>query len=97
MKHNKTLGKSCSDIVQEMHISETAIVPMRIAFYKSWNEIIGLSYPSIISQVTHLRKSGREGKILVIPIANFFDDFDTQTILPSIISKLVSFSFLCKD
>lgn len=78
-----------------MHdISETAVVPMRIAFFKSWNETVGLSYPSIKTQIANLRKAGREGTILVVPIANLFDDFDTQTILPSIISDLVGFSYI---
>lgn len=62
-------------------------VPWRIAFYSPWDQVWpALTRQTIPNQVKNLRKNGRN-KILVVPLASFFQDYDTETILPQLCSQ----------
>ncbi len=79
-------------------------VPWRIAFHPTWSQPgtrmeHGLGWPTSWSsayrtighQARDLRKRRplESGDILVVPLANLFDDFDTLTILSNLVKKMV--------
>lgn len=72
-------------------------VPWRVAFYQSWSQFWPvLSKYTVGAQIKDLRKKrGDNGQVLVVPFGNIVDDFDTQTILPSLVEGMVSCCLFC--
>lgn len=61
-------------------------VPWRISFHSSWNQFWPpLTQKTIQNQVKDLRKNGRNNTLL-IPFSEFFQNFDTETILPALVA-----------
>uniref|UniRef100_A0AC34QKV0 Ferrochelatase n=1 Tax=Panagrolaimus sp. JU765 TaxID=591449 RepID=A0AC34QKV0_9BILA len=73
-------------IMYVLYESYPRAVPWRTAFYSPWNQFWPpISTHTVENRIKDLRSLGRS-RTLVVPIGEFFQNFDTQTILPSIIS-----------
>ena len=70
-----------------LYDSYTRAVPWRVSFHSSWNQFWPpLTRQTIQHQIKDLRTKGRNNT-LVVPLMEFFQNFDTETILPALISN----------
>lgn len=70
-------------------------IPWRIGYYSLWNHLNwplfkrqGLNY-----QLTDLKKRRSTKNVLLVPLSNLIDDYNTQTVLPTLLENMVSIFF----
>uniref|UniRef100_A0A915EF39 Uncharacterized protein n=1 Tax=Ditylenchus dipsaci TaxID=166011 RepID=A0A915EF39_9BILA len=88
--YTKSVEDAAQRIMYTIYKSYPEAVPWRIAYFQSWNQFCPLlTKATLNNQHRDLRKKrGGNGQVLVVPIANLLHDFDTQTVLPSLIQRL---------
>ncbi|KAI1704414.1 FErroChelatase-Like [Ditylenchus destructor] len=86
----KTVEECAQRIMYVLYSNYPKAVPWRVAFYQSWSQFWPvLSKYTVGAQIKDLRKKrGDNGQVLVVPFGNIVDDFDTQTILPSLVEGM---------
>jgi protoheme ferro-lyase len=93
----KSFSESVQRVMYVIYDRYPRAVPWRTAFYSSFDQSWPpLTQNTIQNQVKNLRKNGRN-KTLVIPLSELFQNFDTETILPSLIQAQSNATLLPPD
>jgi protoheme ferro-lyase len=96
-KFVKSFSETAIRVMYVIYDSYPKAIPWRISFHSSWDQFWPpLTQMTIQNQVKNLRKNGRN-KTLVIPFSELFQNFDTQTILPSLISTQSNVDLLAPE
>ncbi|CAD5206164.1 unnamed protein product [Bursaphelenchus okinawaensis] len=86
-QHYKQAHAACKRIVYALYEQYPRALPFRVAYYPSWDYVIPFrSLLSIKAQMKDLKRYGCS-QPLVVPVGSLFADFDTQTIIPSIVGN----------
>ncbi|KAE9554607.1 hypothetical protein FO519_002167 [Halicephalobus sp. NKZ332] len=86
-KYTSMVAETAKRIMYVLYESYPRAVPWRVGFYAPWHQFWPpVSTNTISERIKDLRKNDRT-KTLVVPLGEFFPNFDTQTILPSLIEK----------
>ena len=86
-KYVSTIADTAKRIMYVLYESYPRAVPWRVGFYNPWHQFWPpVSTHTIANRIKDLRKNDRK-KTLVVPLGEFFPNFDTQTVLPSLIQN----------
>lgn len=72
---------------------QSRAIPWRCAYYSSWDQFWSLLNfrQRINNKLKDLQKESPNSNICVIPLTNLIEDFNTQTVISSLISNMVIF------
>uniref|UniRef100_A0A914XW42 Ferrochelatase n=1 Tax=Panagrolaimus superbus TaxID=310955 RepID=A0A914XW42_9BILA len=85
-KFTSSFCETAKRVMYVLYDSYPKAIPWRISYHSSWEQFWPpLTQNTLQNQVKNLRKNGRN-KTLVIPFSELFQNFDTETILPALIS-----------
>ncbi|CAD5208827.1 unnamed protein product [Bursaphelenchus xylophilus] len=85
LPYSKLVHTTSKRIAYALYEKYPRALPFRVAFYPSWDYIYPFrSFSSINSQLKDLNKFGHKNP-LIVPLGTLFPDFDTQTIIPTIV------------
>ncbi|KAH7723686.1 Protein K07G5.6 [Aphelenchoides avenae] len=97
LSYHADVRDAAKRVMYEVYRRYPRAVPWRTAYVPHWFQFWPqFLLPSVPGQIKDLRQNGRH-RILVVPFASFYEDFNSRTILPHLISQTNDVSLLAQD